>query len=147
MAARITGTPVGRLKPSRLIDLEQHRNERGCISVIESEWATGFPIQRVYFLHDLTPGTARGGHAHRALEQLFVAAHGAFTIKVDDGFQQAEYRLDDPSTGLYVGPMVWRDLSDFSPGAVCMVLASQHYEEADYYRAYEPFLQACRRPE
>lgn len=146
MEASITGTPVGRVKPSRLIDLEQHKDERGCISVIESEWTTGFPIQRTYFLHDVESGTSRGGHAHRQLEQLFVAAHGGFTIRVDDGFQQAEYRLDDPGTGLYVGPMVWRDLSGFSPGGVCLVLASQHYDEGDYYRTYEDFLRDCRTP-
>lgn len=146
MAASITGTPVGRVKPSRLIDLEQHKDERGCISVVESEWTTGFPIRRAYFLHDVKSGTSRGAHAHRCLEQVFIAAHGSFTIKVDDGFQQAEYHLDDPGTGLYVGPMVWRDLSGFSSDGVCLVLASEHYDEADYYRTYEDFLRASRTP-
>ncbi|MFI8091860.1 sugar 3,4-ketoisomerase [Streptomyces sp. NPDC086080] len=138
--AATTTTPVGRVRPSRLIDLEQHKDERGCISVVESERTADFPIRRVYYLHDLTDGTSRGGHAHRELEQLFIAAHGSFTIRIDDGFQQAEHRLDSPSTALYVGPMVWRDLSDFSPGGVCLVLASHHYDEADYYRGYEDFL-------
>ncbi|THA30079.1 WxcM-like domain-containing protein [Streptomyces sp. A1277] len=145
MAASTTETPVGRVKPSRLIGLEQHKDARGCISVAESEWTAGFPIRRVYFLHDLTGGTSRGGHAHRELEQLFIAAHGGFTIRVDDGHQQAEYRLDTPGTALYVGPMVWRDLSDFTPGGVCLVLASHHYDEADYYREYEEFLRDSRR--
>lgn len=139
MAVTVAGPPVGRVKPNRLIELWRHRDERGCISVIESEWNTGFPVQRVYMLYDPTEGTARGGHAHRELEQVFIAAHGGFTIHVNDGFQQAEYRLDDPGTGLYVGPMVWRDLSGFSPGAVCLVLASHHYDEADYYRHYADF--------
>jgi hypothetical protein len=144
MAASITTTAVGRVKPSRLIDLEQHTDERGSISVVESEQTTGFPIRRVYYLHDLTGGSSRGGHAHRHLEQLFVAAHGGFTITLDDGFRQAEYRLDSPGTALYVGPMVWRHLSDFTPGGVCLVLASEHYDEGDYYRGYEDFLRASR---
>jgi dTDP-4-dehydrorhamnose 3,5-epimerase-like enzyme len=142
----MTGTPVGRIKPTRLVELEQHKDDRGCVSVIESEWTAGFPIRRVYFLHDVAGGVSRGSHAHRALEQLLVAVHGSFTIRIDDGFQQAEYRLDDPSTGLYIGPMVWRDLGAFSPGGVCLVMASQHYEESDYYRGYEQFLRDTRRP-
>jgi hypothetical protein len=145
MAASITGTRVGRVKPCRLIDLEQHNDDRGRLSVVES-WTTGFPFQRAYFLHDLTGGVARGGHAHRVLEQLFVAAHGAFTVRLDDGFEQAEFRLDDPSTALYVGPMVWRDLTDFTPGGACMVLASHHYDESDYCRNYPDFLAESRRP-
>lgn len=145
MAANITETPVGRVKPTRLMNLEQHRDERGSISVVESEKTAGFPIQRVYFFHGLSGDVSRGGHAHRELEQLFIAAHGSFTISVDDGFQQAEYRLENPETALYVGPMVWRDLSDFSPDGVCLVLASQHYDEADYYRGYDDFLRDARR--
>jgi hypothetical protein len=144
MAASITGTRVGRVKPCRLVDLEQHNDDRGRLSVVES-WTTGFTFQRAYFLHDLTGGVARGGHAHRVLEQLFVAAHGAFTVRLDDGFERAEFRLDDPGTALYVGPMVWRDLTDFSPGGTCMVLASHHYDESDYCRDYADFLVESRR--
>jgi hypothetical protein len=140
-------TQIGRVKPSRLIDIEQHKDDRGCVSIIESEWSTGFPVQRVYFLHDVGSGSARGGHAHRTLEQIFIAVHGGFTLRLDDGIHQAEYRLDDPGTGLYVGPMVWRDLSGFSPGGVCMVLASDHYDENDYYRDYRDFLRDSTRPQ
>ncbi|EST37916.1 hypothetical protein N566_10370 [Streptomycetaceae bacterium MP113-05] len=139
-----TGTSVGKVSPCRLIDLEQHNDERGSLSIVESEWTAGFPVRRVYYLHDLVPGTSRGAHAHRALEQFFIAAHGSFTISVDDGHQSHEYRLDDPGTGLYVGPLVWRDLKDFSEGAVCLVLASEHYDEADYYRDYDTFLKDAR---
>ncbi|MCI4065613.1 FdtA/QdtA family cupin domain-containing protein [Micromonospora sp. R77] len=140
MAASITGTAVGRTKPCRLIDIEQHADDRGKLSVVEGETTVGFPIRRVYYLHGMRSGTERGGHAHRALEQLMIAAHGSFTVRLDDGFRQAEYRLDDPGTGLYVGPMVWRDLVGFSADGVCLVLASQHYDEADYYRNYDDFL-------
>lgn len=133
-------TPVGRVKPSRLVEIEQHKDDRGCVSIVESEWTTGFPVHRVYFLHDVASGSVRGGHAHRTLEQLFIAVHGGFTVRLDDGFERTEHRLDDPGTGLYVGPMVWRDLVEFSPGGVCMVLASQHYDESDYYRDYQDFM-------
>lgn len=146
MVASTTGTPVGRIRPCRLIGLEQHDDERGSLSIVESEWTAGFPIRRVYYLHGLRGGASRGAHAHRSLEQLFIAAHGSFTLKVDDGFQQSEYRLDDPGTGLYVGPMVWRDLTHFSAESVCLVLASEHYDEADYYRGYDEFLRDARRP-
>ena len=141
----ITETKVGRVKPCAFIDLEQHNDERGSLSVVESEWTVGFPIQRVYYLHDLDTGSSRGGHAHRALEQLIIAVHGSFSITVDDGVNRAEYRLDGAGQGLYIGPMVWRNLSDFSADAVSLVLASLHYDEADYYREYEEFLRDARR--
>ncbi|MFE7777917.1 sugar 3,4-ketoisomerase [Streptomyces sp. NPDC057445] len=146
MAVGITPeTKVGRVKPCTFIDLEQHNDERGSLSVVESEWTAGFPIQRVYYLHDLDTGSSRGGHAHRALEQLIIAVHGSFTITVDDGVNRAEYRLDGAGKGLYIGPMVWRNLSDFSEDAVSLVLASLHYDEADYYREYDEFLRDARR--
>ncbi|WP_338673623.1 FdtA/QdtA family cupin domain-containing protein [Streptomyces sp. SCSIO 30461] len=145
MSVSITTEPkVGRLKPCAFIELEQHNDARGNLSVVESEWTVGFPIQRVYYLHDLDTGSSRGGHAHRALEQLIIAVHGSFTITVDDGFNQTEFRLDDAGRGLYVGPMVWRNLSDFSEGAVSVVLASLHYDESDYYRDYDEFLRDAR---
>ncbi|MFE9683961.1 sugar 3,4-ketoisomerase [Streptomyces sp. NPDC002701] len=141
-----TEVAVGRVKPCTVIDLEQHVDERGSLSVVESEWTAGFPIRRVYYLHDPDVGSSRGGHAHRALEQLVIAVHGGFTITVDDGENQGEYRLDDAGQGLFIGPMVWRDLKDFSPGAVALVLASLHYDEADYYRDYAEFLAATGGP-
>jgi hypothetical protein len=135
---------VGKVNPCRLIELEQHKDARGSLSVVEAHQVGGFPIQRVYFLHDVAPHASRGAHGHRSLEQIFIAVHGSFTITVDDGFQRGRYRLDDPGTGLYVGPMVWRDLSDFSPGAVSLVLASRPYDEADYFRDYDEFLCSAR---
>ncbi|MET8755500.1 sugar 3,4-ketoisomerase [Streptomyces sp. NPDC059104] len=140
-----TETKVGRIKPCAFIDLEQHNDERGKLSVVESGATTGFPIRRVYYLHDADAGASRGSHAHRELEQLVIAVHGSFTITVDDGFGQASYVLDDPGRGLYIGPMVWRQLSGFSEGAVCVVLASLHYDESDYHRDYEAFLADARR--
>lgn len=144
MTVSTSGTSVGRVKPCRIIEIDQHRDERGCLSVVEADWTAGFPIQRVYFLHESPAGAARGAHAHRLLEQLVIAVHGSFTIRVDDGFHHAEYRLSDPGKALYVGPMVWRDLFDFSPGAVCLVLASHHYDSDDYFRDYEQFVKESR---
>ncbi len=135
---------VGRVKPCRLIDLEQHTDARGSLSVLEAHRVGGFAVQRVYFLHDVAPRASRGAHGHRSLEQIFIAVHGGFTISVDDGFRRERYRLDDPGTGLYVGPMVWRDLSDFTPDAVALVLASLPYDETDYFRDYDAFLTGAR---
>ena len=145
MEASITmGADIGRVGSCRLVGLEQHTDERGSVSVVESGRDVGFPIRRVYYLHDLDAGKARGAHAHRALEQLVIAVHGSFTVTVDDGFHRAAHTLTDPGVGLYVGPGVWRDLTGFSAGAVCLVLASHHYDESDYHRDYDEFRRARR---
>lgn len=146
MTARITSVMnADRNKVCRLISLEQHHDERGSLSVVEPEQAVGFTVRRVYYLHGVESSALRGGHAHRSLEQLIIAVHGGFTITIDDGLERAEYQLGQSDVGLYVGPMVWRSLSEFSVGAVCLVLASDRYDEADYYRDYSEFLQASRR--
>ncbi|KNE79401.1 MULTISPECIES: sugar 3,4-ketoisomerase [Streptomyces] len=143
-ASTTTEGNVGRIKACRLITLEQHNDERGSLSVVEPENAVGFTVRRVYYLHDLQAGTWRGGHAHRSLEQLIIAVHGSFRLTIDDGFRRTDHLLDRPGIGMYIGPMVWRDLSEFSPGAVCLVLASGHYDESDYHRDYDEFLRAGR---
>jgi WxcM-like, C-terminal len=127
------------------IELSEYADPRGSLSVVEGGRDIGFEIKRVYYLYDLPVATVRGAHAHRTLEQLVIAVHGQFEIAVDDGWRQARYRLDRPSLGLYIGPMVWRDLVNFSPGAVGLVLASAHYDERDYYREYPGFLRDARR--
>ncbi|GAA2264843.1 MULTISPECIES: sugar 3,4-ketoisomerase [Kitasatospora] len=129
----------------RLVPLEHHQDERGILSVLEPEQALGFVVRRVYYLHGLEAGASRGGHAHRRLEQFVIAVHGSFTISLDDGFQTTEYRLDQPELGLYIGPMVWGELSDFSAGTVCLVLASEPFDEADYFRDHAEFLRMSRR--
>ncbi|WP_433456443.1 sugar 3,4-ketoisomerase (plasmid) [Streptomyces sp. CA-142005] len=141
MGLQVAGEmPVGRVKPCRVIDFEQHHDPRGSLTVVDSEGATGFSIQRVYYLHDITPRAVRGGHAHRETEQLIIAVAGNFEATVTDGLHHATYRLDQPGQGLYVGPMVWVGLESFSPGAVGLILASSHYDEADYCRDYNEFL-------
>ncbi|MDV6011626.1 FdtA/QdtA family cupin domain-containing protein [Haloechinothrix sp. LS1_15] len=135
---------VGRINPCRLIELPEYVDPRGRLSVVEADKDVAFDIKRVYYLYDLPNATVRGAHGHRELEQLVIALHGEFDVMVDDGYRQARFHLDRPSTGLYIGPMVWRDLLGFSSGAVGLVLASMHYDEADYYRDYEEFLRAAR---
>lgn len=125
----------------KLIDLPVIKDERGCLSYIEQLQHIPFNIKRVYYLYDITPGVERGGHAHRDLQQLIVALSGSFDIYLDDGFQKRNFHLSEPNIGLYVSPMNWRELNNFSPGSVCLVLASQHYDESDYYRSYEDFIQ------
>ena len=125
-----------------MVELDQHHSDRkGNLSVVENGKTLPFDVRRVYYLYDVPGGAARGGHAHRALSQLIVAASGSFSVSLDDGARKRTFFLNRPYQGLYVGPGVWRTLHDFSSGAVCMVLASEPYDEADYLRHYDAFLQ------
>ncbi|MCP3804663.1 FdtA/QdtA family cupin domain-containing protein [Allokutzneria sp. A3M-2-11 16] len=135
---------MGRVEPCRLIDLPEHKDPRGSLAVVESNRDVKFDINRVYYLYDLPSSTVRGAHGHRSLEQLIIAVHGRFEITVDDGYRRMRFQLDSPTKALYVGPMIWRDLINFSPGAVGLVIASMHYDESDYFREYSDFLEAAR---
>lgn len=141
----------GRVRPEArgleacgLVQLPRIADERGCLGVIESNVHVPFSIERVYYLYGTQPGQSRGGHGHRELRQLFVALAGAFDVSLDDGRRRATYHLSDPAVGLYVGPMIWRTLNRFSENAVCAVIASAPYDERDYFRRYEDFLEAVR---
>jgi dTDP-4-dehydrorhamnose 3,5-epimerase-like enzyme len=125
----------------RLIDLRQFPDPRGSLVVVESGQDIGFPVRRIYYMYGAAPGAARGAHAHRKLEQLIVAVHGSFDIALDDGRYGCSHHLDEPTLGLYITPMVWRDITNFSADSVCLVLASELYDEADYIRDYECFIQ------
>lgn len=133
---------IERVRGCRMVDLSVIPDDRGSIVVAEAGTTVPFAIERSYWLHDVPPGAHRGGHAHRALEQLLVAVTGQLTVHLDDGRTQASFTLDRPDAGLLIGTMVWRELSDFSPGAVCLVLASRHYDESDYFRDHAEFLAA-----
>lgn len=104
--------------------------------------AVPFTVARVYYLYNVPAAQSRGAHAHRALQQLIVAASGSFDVVLDDGRERRTVRLDDRRVGLRVVPMIWRDLAHFSADAVCLVLASLPYDEADYIRSYEQFVTA-----
>jgi dTDP-4-dehydrorhamnose 3,5-epimerase-like enzyme len=115
-------------------------DERGSLSFVESGNHVPFPIERIYYLYDVPGGAVRGGHAHKRLKQLIIAISGSFDVILDDGVSQKRVHLDRANIGLYVCPMIWRELDNFSPGSVCVVLASRPYEEEDYYRDHGEFL-------
>jgi dTDP-4-dehydrorhamnose 3,5-epimerase-like enzyme len=127
-----------------LIALRTIEDPRGSLTFVEGERDLPFQIKRVYHLYGVPPRGARGGHAHRRLDQVLIAVAGAFDVVLDDGAKVRRVRLDDPRTGLHIRPGVWRELDRFSEGAVCVVLASELYDAADYVRDYDEFL-AWRR--
>ncbi len=125
-----------------MIELDRHHsNRKGDISVVENGITVPFDVKRVYYLYDVPGGVSRGGHAHRDLYQLIVAASGSFTVILDDGKVKRSFHLNRPYQGLLVTPGIWRTLEDFSSGSVCMVLASEKYDAADYIRDYDEFIQ------
>ncbi len=123
-----------------MIELDKHHDERGNISVVENSKTIPFDLKRIYYLYDIPGGESRGGHAHKELFQLIIAASGSFTVTLDDGKVKRTFTLNRPYQGLFVVPGIWRTLDDFSSGAVCLVLASNIYDEVDYIRNYEDFL-------
>jgi len=134
-------TPIERCG---LIDLPKITDGRGNLSVVEGGHALGFEIKRVYYLYDVPAGQERGAHGHRALQQLFIPLAGGFDVMLDDGYEKKHYRLSKPNQALLVGPMIWRELTNFDPQAICLVLASMHYSEEDYFREYADFLREAR---
>lgn len=117
---------------------------RGNLSFIEAGRHIPFDIRRVYYLYDVPGGAQRGGHAHKALHQLIIAMSGSFDVLLDDGRNQKCVHLNRSYHGLYVCPMIWREIDNFSSGAVCMVLASDYFDESDYYRDYQQYLDSIR---
>lgn len=131
----------------RIVELDKHHSDRkGNLTVVENGVTLPFDVKRVYYLYDVPGGESRGAHAHKELEQLIIAASGSFTVTLDDGTRKRSFFLNRPYQGLYVKPGLWRDLGDFSSGAVCMVLASEVYKKEDYIRDYEEFLEFRRTP-
>jgi hypothetical protein len=132
------------VKDCRALDLPVIHAPEGDLTVLEGEEHVPFEIARIYYIYGVPDGARRGGHAHRALRQLLIAVAGSFDVLLDDGSEKRKVTLDHPARGLMLTPMIWRELVDFSPGAVCVVLASDHYDEADYFREYDDFLAAAR---
>ncbi len=125
-----------------IIELDKHHSIRkGNISVVQNSDTIPFDVKRIYYLYDIPGGESRGAHAHRGLSQLIVAASGSFRVTLDDGKVKRSFILNRPYQGLYIKPGIWRDLDDFSSGAVCMVLASEVYSKEDYIRDYQEFLE------
>lgn len=129
-----------------MVELNRHHSDRkGNLSVVENGVTLPFDVKRVYYLYDVPGGESRGAHAHLALSQLIVAASGSFSVTLDDGKVKRTFLLNRPYQGLLVVPGIWRDLNDFSSGAVCMVLASEKYDKSDYIRDYDEFLDLKRK--
>lgn len=122
-----------------IIELPKFLDDRGNLSFLENENQVSFEIKRVYWIYDVPEGESRGGHAHKELYQLIVAASGAYTVEPDDGKEKKTFTLNRPYQGLLVKPGIWHTLTDFSSGSICMVLASEKYDEKDYIRSYEKF--------
>lgn len=124
-----------------IVELDKHHsNRKGNLTVVENGKTLPFDVKRAYYLYDVPGGESRGAHAHRDLSQLIIAASGSFTVTLDDGKVKRTFFLNRPYQGLYVKPGIWRDLDDFSSGAVCMVLASDVYKQEDYIRDYQDFI-------
>lgn len=124
-----------------VIELDKHHsNRKGNLSVVENGDTLPFDVHRVYYIYDVPGGENRGSHAHKHLSQLIVAASGSFSVTVDDGTYKRSFFLNRPYQGLYIKPGMWRELNDFSSGAVCMVLASDIYDNEDYIRDYDEFI-------
>lgn len=123
-----------------IIEMDKHHSEKGNLTVVENGRTIPFEVNRVYYLYDIPGGESRGGHAHKELKQLVIAASGSFDVILDDGNVKRSITLNRPYQGLLIVPGIWRELINFSSGAVCLVLASHKYDEKDYIRDYSNFL-------
>ena len=128
----------------RLIDLPRINDPRGNLTFIENDRHIPFEIKRVYYLYDVPGGSVRAGHAHKTLHQFLIAMSGSFDVTVDDGQQKMKFHLNRSYYGLYIPPMIWREIDNFSSGSVCLALASEFFNEADYYRQYPEFKRAVQ---
>lgn len=135
------GHRTSRVEDCELIELGKNHHANGNLTVVENGMQVPFDIKRVYYLYDVPGGEERGGHSHKALKQFIVAISGAFDVVIDDGINQRTITLNRPYQGLLIVPGIWRVINNFSSGAVCLVLASEHYDEADYVRNYQEFKQ------
>lgn len=125
---------------AKIIDIPKIEDRRGNLSVVEEFKNVPFHIARAYWLYDVPAGAMRGGHAHKRLKQLLIALSGSFTVTLDDGNEKRKILLNRPYQGLLIETGIWRTIDDFSSGAVCLVLASELYDESDYIYDYEEFL-------
>ena len=124
----------------KIIQFQKHGDERGQLVALENDKEIPFETKRVYYMFDTLPGVRRGFHAHKTLKQILICTSGSCKIHLDDGFSTAEVTLDKPYEGLLIDSKLWREMYDFSPDAVLMVLASQMYDESDYIRNYDEFI-------
>jgi len=129
----------------KLIEFQRHGDDRGMLVALEECKEIPFRIKRVYYMFDTKNGVRRGYHAHKSLEQILICVHGKCMIHLDDGYEIKEVCLDNPDSGLYIANNIWREMYNFSEDAVLMVLASEVYDESDYIRDYQKFVQDVRK--
>ncbi|NNE33429.1 MAG: WxcM-like domain-containing protein [Winogradskyella sp.] len=127
------------IKKVKLLEIPKVHDERGILAVVEKD-SIPFKIERVYYLYDVPSGSCRGGHAHKEQQSIIIALSGSFEVIVDDGSSKKRVMLNKPNQGLYIPTNIWREIENFSAGAVCLVLASTIYNEDEYIRNYESFL-------
>jgi len=123
----------------KIIDLPKNHQLNGNLTSITNGVEVPFDVKRIYYLYDVPGGNSRGGHAHKALHQIMIALSGSFSVTLDDGQNKKTFMLNQPYQGLLIPPGLWRDLDNFSSGSICMVLASELYDEEDYFRNYQNF--------
>jgi dTDP-4-dehydrorhamnose 3,5-epimerase-like enzyme len=133
------------LKQCKILDLPKVTDKRGNLTFIEGNRHVPFDIKRVYYLYDVPGGESRGGHAHKKLQQFMIALSGTFDVILDDGYERKTISLNRAYNGLLIVPGIWREVNNFSSGSVCLVLVSELYDESDYIRNYDDFLQYVRR--
>nr|WP_074365379.1 FdtA/QdtA family cupin domain-containing protein [Clostridium sp. N3C] len=126
---------------------QQHGDERGQLVALEAFKDIPFEIKRVYYMYDTGEGVRRGFHAHKSLEQILICIHGSCKILLDNGYEKKHVSLEKPYEGLYISNDMWREMYDFSPDAVLLVLASDYYDESDYIRDYDEFLKFVKAKE
>lgn len=132
------------IKDCSLIDLPRVNDPRGNLTFIEGGRHIPFQLKRVFYLYDVPGGALRAGHALKRCQQFIIAASGSFDVVLDDGFEKRRYQLNRSYYGLYVPPLVWREIDNFSSNSICVVLASELFDEGDYYREYDDFLAAVK---
>jgi len=133
------------IKDCRIIELPKITDPRGNLTFIEGNRHVPFDIKRTYYLYDVPGGATRAGHAHKGLHQFIIAMSGSFDLLLDDGNEKTRFHLNRSYYGVYLCPMIWRELDNFSSGSVCLVLASEYFSESDYYRHYDEYLAAVRQ--
>lgn len=127
----------------RIIELPRVHDPRGNLTFIESERHIPFGVKRIFYLYDVPGGATRAGHALKTCHQFLIASSGSFDVVVDDGSQQERYNLNRSYYGLYIPPLIWREIDNFSSNSICTALASEFYAENDYYREYSQFVNAA----
>jgi hypothetical protein len=137
---------VSRIDACKYLDLPKINDRQGNLTFVEGDHHVPFDVQRVFYIYDVPSGADRGAHAHRTLHQVLVCISGSFDVLVDDGFEQATFTLNRPWRGLHVPPMIWASEASFAPGTVCLVLTSAPFDEKDYIREHQVFLQAVGSP-